>query len=135
MPAPQPDALNASANVTSDTDLPSAESAAVNSGPAVLPMLEPLTLAFWAAAPHSVFGKRASRSLASLGRLKPGAASLAGAADGSVLAGAVDGSTEAGASDAAVADWAAALGIGVAAAPHPQSVMSRLPAAIAATVR
>src|SRR6266446_3805110 len=90
-------------------------------------------LAFVAVWPQIVLGSSASRSLASLGRLKLGSARLGSAADDSAALGsAADGA----AWDGAAWDGAAAPveGIGVAAAPQPQSAVSRTPLASAAIV-
>src|SRR5689334_7127160 len=81
----------ATATETSDGDLPSADSAALNSVPAPDRKLAPFMLIFWAVWPQIVLGSSASRSLASLGRLgraKLGAPPDAVASDGAASDGA-----------------------------------------------
>src|SRR6185295_8643758 len=119
------------ANETSAAVLPRAASPATNSAPAEAPSPAPLTLAFVDLPPHIVSGRSASRSLASLGRLKDGITWLAPAVDGSVLGA----GTLGGATDAAVEGAAATLGFGDAAPPQPQRTMTRALDAIATTAR
>src|SRR5689334_11928993 len=92
-------------------------------------------LTFVALSPQIVSGSRASRSLASLGRLgraKLGAAPDAAASDSAAVeASAADGAFEAGATDAG-AGAPLAAGIGVAAAPQPHRTVTSTPDASAA---